>query len=109
MIIRAWQGWTLPDKADEYERLLQREIFPGIQSKNLSGLRSIGLLRREGISETEFMTMLRFDRLSDIELLVGGDAEAAYVPESAKLVLHRYEERVRHFESRFDLNVEQSR
>lgn len=105
MIIRAWQGWTIPDRADDYEGLLREEIFPDIQSKTTQGLRSIELLRRDGKNETEFMTLLRFYSVDDIETLVGVNTEVAYVPDSARLILHRYEDCARHFESRYECNV----
>ena len=45
MIFRIWHGWTTPEKADIYENLLKKEIFPTIASKNISGYRGIQLLR----------------------------------------------------------------
>lgn len=30
MFGRIWHGWTKPENADNYERLLKEEIFPGI-------------------------------------------------------------------------------
>ena len=30
MIARIWNGWTTPENADAYERLLREDIFPGI-------------------------------------------------------------------------------
>ena len=47
MIARIWHGWTTPENADIYERLLREEIFTGIQNRHIRGFRSIQLLRRE--------------------------------------------------------------
>ena len=102
MIVRIWQGWTTPENADVYETLLRNEIFPDIQAKTIPGLQSIELLRLEHAAETEFMTLFRFDSVEDIESMTGEDAEAAYVPAIARKVLHRYEERARHFVRRYE-------
>jgi hypothetical protein len=40
MIGRIWHGWTKPDNANRYERLLKEEIFPGIADKKVPGTRS---------------------------------------------------------------------
>ena len=47
MISRIWHGWTTPENADAYEALLKREIFTGIQNRNIPGYRGIQLLRRQ--------------------------------------------------------------
>ena len=106
MIVRIWQGWTTLKRANEYEILLQEEIFPEIRSKEIPGLKSIELLRLEGDTEARFMTLFRFENINDIELMAGDDSELAFVPESAKAVLSRYEDRASHFESRYDSNDE---
>lgn len=46
-IKRIWHGWTTPANADIYENLLHDEVFPSIEAKNISGYRSIELLRRD--------------------------------------------------------------
>jgi len=33
VISRIWHGWTTPDNADSYERLLEEEIFEGIAER----------------------------------------------------------------------------
>ena len=58
MIGRIWHGWTKPEKADEYERLLKEKIFPEIAGKNVSGYRGIQLFRRPiDNGEVEFITI----------------------------------------------------
>ena len=61
MICRIWHGWTTPEDADAYERLLEEEIFVGIAGRNIPGYRGIRLLRREDGDETEFVTIMTFD------------------------------------------------
>jgi heme-degrading monooxygenase HmoA len=100
MIARVWQGWTAPERADEYETLLRTEVFPGILAKNVAGFRRIELFRRPAGSEVEFMTVMWFDSLDAIRAFAGEDAEAAYVPPKARAILARFDPRARHFEVR---------
>lgn len=30
MICRIWRGWTTPDNADAYERVVRGQVIPGI-------------------------------------------------------------------------------
>jgi len=46
MISRIWHGWTTPENADAYERLLRSEIFAGIAARRIEGFLGIDLLRR---------------------------------------------------------------
>jgi len=39
MIGRIWHGWTKPENADKYERLLKEEVFPVIAAKKVVGYR----------------------------------------------------------------------
>lgn len=104
MIVRVWHGWTSPQNADAYETLLKTEIFPGIAAKNIAGYRGIELLRRETPDEVEFITMMRFDSLQSVKDFVGEDFERAYVPDKARAVLARFDERSKHYEMRETLN-----
>ena len=101
MIGRIWCGWTRPENADEYERLLKEEIFPGIADKGISGYRGIQLFRGnvEG-DEVEFVTIMRFDSWDAVKRFAGEDYERAYVPPKAREVLARFDERSRHYEIR---------
>ena len=99
MIARIWHGWTKPENADEYERLLKEEIFPGITAKDVAGYRGIQLLRRPlGGEEVEFVTIMRFDSWDAVKRFSGEDYERAYVPPKAREVLARFDERSQHYE-----------
>ncbi len=100
MIARIWHGWTKPENADEYERLLEYEIIPEIAAKNMKGYRSIEVLRRPLTDEVEFITIMRFDSLDLVRQFVGEDYEIAHVPEAAQQVLERWDERSQHYEIR---------
>lgn len=99
MIGRIWHGWTEPENADRYERLLMEEIFPSIAEKNVTGYRGIQLFRRpiEG-GEVEFVTIMRFDSLDAVKRFSGEDYEHSYVPQKAREVLKRFEESSQHYE-----------
>ena len=100
MIIRTWKGCTPPENANRYEDLLRTEIFPGIRSKNIAGLRGIELLRKDNETEAEFMTIFRFDNLDSVRQLAGENYRTAYVPESARKVLSRFAPQAQHYEVR---------
>jgi len=100
MIIRIWHGWTTPANADAYERLLNEEIFPGIEAKQVAGYRGIQLLRRVVGDEVEFVTVMRFDSVDAVRAFAGEDYEAAYVPPKARAVLARFDGRSQHYEVR---------
>jgi heme-degrading monooxygenase HmoA len=99
MIARIWHGWTKPENADAYERLLKEEIFPGIAAKDVAGYRGIQLLQRPlGGEEVEFVTIMRFDSWDAVKRFSGEDYELAYVPPKVREVLARFDERSQHYE-----------
>lgn len=103
MICRVWHGWTRPERADAYERLLREEIFTGIAGRRIAGFRGIELLRREHPGpepEVEFVTMMWFDSLAAVRAFAGEDYERAVVPPAARELLARFDERSAHFEVR---------
>jgi heme-degrading monooxygenase HmoA len=100
MIARIWHGWTTPRNADQYESLLKEEIFVGIQSRHMRGFRNIQLLRREVGAEVEFITIMLFDSLDAVREFAGEDYQVAVVPEKARRVLFRFDERSQHYEVR---------
>lgn len=101
MIHRVWRGWTAAADGDAYERLLREQVFPGIAAWGVPGYRGIVLLRRSLASgEQEFMTVMRFDSLDAVRRFAGEDHERAYVPEPARRLLLRHDERSAHYELR---------
>ncbi|PSP55567.1 antibiotic biosynthesis monooxygenase [Halobacteriales archaeon QS_1_67_19] len=97
---RVWHGWTAPENAEEYERLLEEEIFPDIADKTAEGYRGIRLGRRELDDEVKFITIMRFDSWEAVESFVGEDYERAHVPQAAREVLERWDDRAAHYEIR---------
>jgi heme-degrading monooxygenase HmoA len=100
MMSRIWHGWTTPGNADKYEALLKEEIFVGIQDRHIRGFKGIQLLRREIGQEVEFVTIMIFDSLDAVREFAGKDYEIAVVPEKARAVLSRFDERSQHYEIR---------
>lgn len=100
MIVRIWQGWTLPHNADSYEALLRTTVFPGILAKNVPGFRRIELLRRPLEAETEFTTLMWFTDMDAVRAFAGERPEAAYVPQAARALLSRFDSTARHYTSR---------
>src|ERR1700733_14249117 len=66
MIARHWRGWTLPQDADAYERLLKETVLPGL--KTIKGYRGGYVFRKDGTQEVEFVVvnyLLRWRRCAD--------------------------------------------
>jgi hypothetical protein len=100
MIARIWHGWTSPEDADNYEKLLKEEIFPTIEQKKVKGYRSIQLLMRPANDEVEFITIMLFDNLQAVKDFAGEEYEKSHVPEKAKQFLCRHDKSSQHYEVR---------
>ena len=98
MICRLWRGWTTPENADAYERIVRGLVIPGIEARRIPGFRHIDLMRRVLDDEVEFQTLMWFDCLDDIKCFVGEDYAASHVPVEARAVLKRFDDRAAHYE-----------
>jgi heme-degrading monooxygenase HmoA len=99
VIARIWRGWTTPENADAYQRIVSQEVLPGIAARGLDGYHGAYLLRRELDGEVEFATILLFDSLDQVRAFAGEDYEAAYVPPQARAVLARFDQRSAHYQT----------
>ena len=106
MISRIWHGYTTKANADIYENLLKQEIFPGIENKNITGYKGIQLLRRDLKNEVEFTTIMWFENIESVKQFVGSDYEIVYVPEKAREVLSRFDQKSIHCELRHSLQYD---
>ena len=43
-IKRIWHGWTTKENADKYQIILNTEVLPGIEAKNIPGYKKIEVL-----------------------------------------------------------------
>jgi hypothetical protein len=98
MISRVWRGWALPEKADEYERLLLSTILPGIAGRGIAGYRGAYLYRRPDGGAVEFVTTMLFETIEAVIAFAGADYETAVVPEVARRLLDRFDARSAHYE-----------
>lgn len=98
MILRYWRGWTTPENADAYREIVSKNVLPHIAGLGLAGYRGAYLMRRDVGGEVEFATITMFDSLDDVRVLTGEDYEQAYVPDDARAVLSRFDERSAHYE-----------
>ena len=97
-VCRLWRGWTTPENADAYEKIVRRDVIPGIESRKIPGFRHIDLMRRDMGDEVEFQTLMWFDSLDSIKAFMGDDYTVSHVPPQARAVLKRFDERAAHFE-----------
>ena len=97
MIARIWHGYTTHENADTYENLLRTEVFHEIESKDIAGFKEITLLRRMLGEETEFITIMYFDTLDAVREFAGEEFEQAFVPQAARDILKRFDNRSQHY------------
>jgi antibiotic biosynthesis monooxygenase (ABM) superfamily enzyme len=105
MISRIWHGWTTPANADAYEKLLEEEIFIGIQKRRISGYKGIQLLRRSLGDEVEFVTIMWFDSLEAVRVFAGEDYETAVVPPKARALLARFDAHSQHYDVKAEMSA----
>ena len=98
MICRLWRGWTTPENAEAYQRIVCTEVIPGIEAREIPGFRHIDLMRRDLAGEVEFQTLMWFDSLEAIIAFVGDDYSVSHVPPAARAVLERFDDRAAHYE-----------
>ncbi len=98
MIARIWHGWTTPADAPRYEALLLSEVLPDIAKRDMPGYQGAHVLKRTVGDEVEFMTILWWESETKIKAFVGEDSTKAHVPDKARAVLKRFDERSRHYE-----------
>jgi antibiotic biosynthesis monooxygenase (ABM) superfamily enzyme len=97
-VCRVWRGWTTPENADAYERVVRGDVIPGIEARGIEGFRHIDLMKRELGSDVEFQTLMWFDDLEAIKAFVGEDYSVSHVPTAAQAVLSRFDQRAAHYE-----------
>jgi antibiotic biosynthesis monooxygenase (ABM) superfamily enzyme len=98
VICRLWRGWTTPENAAAYERIVRGEVIPGIEARRIPGFEHIDLMRRELDGEVEFQTLMWFDSLDAIKAFMGEDYGVSHVPPQARVVLERFDARAAHYE-----------
>jgi hypothetical protein len=95
MIARIWHGYTNFDNAQMFGEMLKNEVLPGIG--RIDGYKGGQLLRRNHVSEVEFVTITFFSDMDAIIAFAGEVFEKAVIHEEAGKLLSRYDETVTHF------------
>lgn len=98
MIVRIWHGWTTHENADKYDKIVRTEVFAKVEEKEIPGYRGYQMLRKTHATETEFISMIWFDKLENVSDFAGADYERAHIPDACAQVLKRYQEKAEHFE-----------
>jgi hypothetical protein len=98
VICRLWCGWTTPENADAYERVVRGEVIPGIEARKIPGFRHIDLMKRNCGDEIEFQTLMWFDSIDSIKAFTGEDYSVSHVPPEARAVLNSFDDRAAHYE-----------
>jgi hypothetical protein len=97
MICRLWRGWTTPENAAAYEKVVRGEVIPGIEARRIPGFLHIDLMRRDDGDEVEFQTLMWFENLDAIRAFMGEDYATSHVPAAAQAALSRFDARAVHF------------
>ena len=100
MIARIWHGWTKPEDAKTYEKLLRDEIFPSIAARKIGGYRGAELFIREDGNEVEFVTLLRFESMDAVREFAGPEASKPVILPKAEPLITRMEQ-ARHYRIAF--------
>ncbi|MFS4439404.1 antibiotic biosynthesis monooxygenase family protein [Paracoccaceae bacterium GXU_MW_L88] len=98
MISRIWHGYTTPENADAYHRIVTTEVIPGIIAMNIPGFEKIELFRRARSEDVEFITVMWFESLEAVKAFTGADYETAHVPPQARAVLSHFDARSQHYD-----------
>lgn len=97
-IKRVWHGWTTKLNADKYQDILNREVLPSIEAKEIPGYKKIEVLRIELEDEVEFVTIMTFESLKNVIDFQGENYKRCYVPDVAQKVLKRWDQEATHYE-----------
>ena len=98
MICRLWRGWTTPEDAAAYERVVRMEVIPAIEARKIPGFRHVDLMKRDLGGEIEFQTLMWFDSVDAIRNFMGEDYSVSHVPAEARAVLNSFDDRAAHYE-----------
>ena len=98
-VARIWRGWTTVEDADAYQAIVDGEVLPAIFERHIPGLVSAHLMRADAIvdGEVEFTTIIWFESLDSVKNFMGEDYQRSHVPESAQVVLKRFDSEAKHF------------
>ena len=97
MIGRLRHGWTKPENADAYERLLRTTVLPGIH--RVMGYEGAYLLLRPAGNEVEFFTITFWESMEAVRAFAGPEGRTAVVPPDARKLLARFGDASLHYDA----------
>lgn len=95
-IARHWKGVTTRANAGRYLAHFRHETLPAL--RRIGGFQHAVLNQRDVPEGIEFLVVTVWQSLDAIEAFAGDDVEAAVVPDAARALLSRYDDRVTHYE-----------
>jgi heme-degrading monooxygenase HmoA len=98
MIARHWRGWTKPENADAYEKLLRETLLPRLHK--IEGHRGFYLLRNDSPTESQFIVINFFDSLDAVQRFAGSDYRIPVFEPEARRLLSRVDPFASHFDVR---------
>lgn len=96
MIIREWKGIVRRESANNYIKHLLQETFP--QLSLLKGFIKARILKRTIADGEEFLIVTEWDSIASIKAFAGENVEEAVVPQTARNMMIRCDEKATHFE-----------
>ena len=96
MIVRAWRGRALSEKASAYSEHFRRKVLPELES--IEGFLGAALLRDEGAHGVEYLVLTRWTSLDAIRAFASDDVRKAVVEPEAVAALVSFDRTVRHYE-----------
>ena len=96
MIARLWHGYTNPQNAPVYEKMLLTEILPGIH--RVEGYQGCYLLQRQEGDEVEFITMTLWESLDAVRQFAGPDYTKSVIEPKAAALLVRHDNESVHYQ-----------
>jgi len=96
MIARIWHGFTTPEDANKYEKMLRENILPVIE--RVAECKGAQVLRRNHKTESEFTIITYFENLKAVIAFAGEDYTKAVVEPGARKLLTRCNIRAAHYE-----------
>jgi hypothetical protein len=99
MICRLWRGWTSPQNADAYERIVRGRVIPEIEAMGIEGFRHIDPVaaRHRSRGGVRHHYVVRRPR-GGAALRRRGLRARSHVPPAARTVLGRFDERAAHYD-----------
>ena len=96
MIARVWKGWTTPENADAYERLLREVVYPEL--RGIKGHLGGYILRKDSEIESEFIALNLFESLDAVKAFAGPEYDVPVFEPEARRLLAKVEPLAHHFD-----------